>query len=705
MQESPPKMGARHRPPVPLHWAVVKRVRGLQGRKTEAARLEAERATRLALAWLDVVGRSHRAWVWGLVALYTTVFTGLCANKFRFYLYTDFDLAIFAQAVDRLLHGSTWNSVRGMNWLGDHSSLLLFLVTPLYAVFRHPLALLALQSAALGAGAFAVHRLAVRKLHDEATGVLFAGLYLLYPAVGYTNLFEFHPETLSTPLLLFAFDALIAGRLTSLLTFTGLALLAKEDVALGVLGMGLFSLTIRRPRRWVFAAALAGLALVSLTITFAWLKPTFSHGQADYGRMFAAWGTTPARVAANVLQHPWAAVSSLFATPGDPQDSLLKREYFLHMLLPLMGLPLLAPLALFGALPVLMQHFLSSRPAQHAIVNQYTALVSPFFVGAAVLGTANLLGLMRVRGQHKRMAARSIALVTLMASLGANLLFGPLLGHGVLQAMGPRERFWPSARDRDLKPYRDRMAARIPHEAGIVTSYEYLPRFVDRANLQSFQHLFTGQYTYSEKPYPPPTGIDAMLTALGDQYTPGAAARVRDLLRREDLHPVDAADDLTLWLRGARDTIDLVTIGDFAANASKGIVYDGQLTFLGCDFDTARAGRVGTLTLHTYWRRRSTIDHVYLTRLWLYDDQENEVLYRTRYLGYATETADRWPLGQTVRETYRLGLPGSLPAGAIRLVMQVTHVPPPRGEMASADDPSLMRYEGLLLLGTFRSMR
>ena len=47
--------------------------------------------------------------------------------------FDDIDLAIFAQACSRLMHGSLFSSIRGMNVLGDHSSLVLFLVTPLYA--------------------------------------------------------------------------------------------------------------------------------------------------------------------------------------------------------------------------------------------------------------------------------------------------------------------------------------------------------------------------------------------------------------------------------------------------------------------------------------------------------------------------------------------------------------------------------------------
>src|SRR5207253_281314 len=84
----------------------------------------------------------------------------------------------------------------GMNWLGDHSSLILIPLAPLYALLRDARMLLILQSCALAAGAWPVYRLARRELAREWAAACCAALYLLFPALQYSNLFEFHPETL-----------------------------------------------------------------------------------------------------------------------------------------------------------------------------------------------------------------------------------------------------------------------------------------------------------------------------------------------------------------------------------------------------------------------------------------------------------------------------------------------------------------------------
>src|SRR5262245_45997653 len=110
----------------------------------------------------EFAGRHARPLLWAMMAAYAAVFAWCVVTKFRHYLYSDIDAAMFVQAVDGLLHGRFFSSIRGMNWLGDHSSLILFLVAPLYALFRHPVTLPVLQGVVLALGALPVHALARR---------------------------------------------------------------------------------------------------------------------------------------------------------------------------------------------------------------------------------------------------------------------------------------------------------------------------------------------------------------------------------------------------------------------------------------------------------------------------------------------------------------------------------------------------------------
>jgi len=635
-----------------------------------------------------------------MAGAYAAVFTAVSVVKYRYYLYTDFDLAIFAQAMAQMLHGSFFNSIRGMNWLADHSSFTLFLLTPLYALFRSPLLLLVLQSLVLALAALPVYRLASRMLGDERLACVFVALYLLYPAVGYTNLFEFHPETFSTTTLLLAFDALLAGRVASTLLYGGLTLLAKEDAALAVFGLALCSV-LRRPRQWITPVGLAGMAMSSLLLTFCWIKPRLGHGEQEYGLMFAHLGGTPTAVILNVATHPFEAIASFVRTPGDVTDTLVKREYYVQMLLPLLLLPILSPTLLAGAVPILAEYFLSSRSPQHAIVNQYTALVTPFFVVAAVGGTQNLLRWVRGSPEGMRALRTWLAIGILGASVTSNLLYGPLLGHQILQAHPAGERFWPNANDRALRPYRDRMVSRVPSEAGVVASFEYLPRLSSHANAQSFQHVYSGRYTLSKKPYPVPDGISALLTALGNQYSAPAMARVRELIQRNHLRPVDSAGDLLLFLGSAQDTLQVLALANNRPASEASILFDGALEFRGCDLQTLSVAPGELLSFRTYWSRRQTSDYTYLTRLWVYDQSDSAVFFQTRYLGYGVAPASSWPPDSLVRETYRIVVPPTLRPGNYALVMQVAHVSRAGSGVAVPNDPKLQEIGGYLSLGGF----
>src|SRR5260221_7577091 len=312
-----------------------------------------------------------------MMAVYAATFSLIGALQYRFFT-AAFDLPIFAQAMEGMLHGRFHGSIRGMNWLGDHSSLILFLLVPIYAVFRHPLTLVVVQSVTLALGAIPVARLASRRLGSRTSGLACAALYLLFPALGYSNLFEFHPEVLCTAPLLAAFDALDQRRPARLLGFTALALLGKEDVAFVTIGMAVWAVLTQRRRALPVAALLTLMAATSLAFSFLVLKPRFNAGEANYIQMYAGLGHTPREILIHLARHPLDVVRAWFTSPASAADTELKRTYWIYMLAPLLFLPLVSPATLAIALPIITEHFLSNREPQHIIVCQYTALVTPF---------------------------------------------------------------------------------------------------------------------------------------------------------------------------------------------------------------------------------------------------------------------------------------------------------------------------------------
>jgi len=647
-----------------------------------------------------------------MMAAYTLVYGVIVCVKYRYYLYIDFDFAIFVQATDQALRGTLFSSIRGMNWLGDHVSLILFVLAPLYALLRHPLTLLLVQCVALALGAWPVFSLARRELGHDGVALAFAGLYLLYPAVAYTNLFEFHPEVLATATLLATFACLAAGRLAPMAVFATLSLLCKEDVALPVGMLGLVALLPGRPRR--FGVMLVALAAASIVLSFGVIRPALSSTAAEYGKMYQAWGGSLREIALNLITHPWRAVAAFFDTPGQAIDGIIKRRYWLQMLGPLLFLPLLSPLTLVVALPVLAEHFLSFRPQQHGILFQYTALVTPVMLAAAVGGMGRLVRLVAraptAAAAMARPAGRSTGVFTAGLALGAslfcNLLFGAILHQGWIPFPAATETFWPNHFDRTKRVYRDRMVARVPRDGGVVAAFEFLARLASRRDVHSIHHIYTGRYTFSTQPYPIPDGIVTLLADVGDQRLVNYVVhdtpdRLRALADLNHLHPADAAGDLVLFLREPADTVELVRAGVPPAPVAHRVVYDQALALTGFAMPETTVAREGRLPVQTYWRRIAPVQRQYLIQLVVKDASGSVVFALGRYLGYLLYPVATWPADTTVRETYRMVVPTTLPPGAYTLGMRLAWAVPGRTVLAAPDDPALAQQNLIVDLGRF----
>jgi uncharacterized membrane protein len=653
--------------------------------------------------------------VLALMAAYAALFGTICVVKHRFYLYDDFDLAIFTQALDRLLHGSFFVSIRGMNWLGDHSSFVLFLLAPIYAVFRSPLTLLLAQTLALALGALPVFWIARRELQHDWAAVACAALYLLYPALGFTNLFEFHPETLATPALLFAFHFTLARRLWAALAAAGFALLCREDVPLVVIPMGLWAAWVLRERpasgarmrlAWRWAIALVVPAVLFLVVSFGVLKPALNLGQAGYGDMYGAWGETMGQAMVGMLSNPLRAAAHLFITDGVPPDTQLKLLFHVFLLAPLLFLPLASPLTLALALPVLAEHMLSNRPQQHQIIYQYTALLTPVYLVAAIRGAANLSRRFS-RDASSTTFAAAVAGIAVVVSLACNVLFGPVFGDGRVSASArPPEPNWPDETAWTLKPYRDQMMARVPAAGGVVAGFEFLSRLANRDNVHSVHHLMRGTYTYSNAPYPTPRDIQAVIADfaanhLREYVGTAKSTRLLEFIRSNDLGPAATAGDLALFLRNPTPPISLMSTGQLARDPKR-VVFDGQLAFLGAAPRGTQPKPGGLLEFETYWMPVAHVDRSYLVGFDVIDAGGAQRLRHVRHLGYGFWPAEWWPQGTAMSETYRLVIPRDLPPGDYQLTMAAGWVQGTRAQPSVTDDPETRARNGVVPLGTFQ---
>lgn len=192
------------------------------------------------------------------MAAYAFHFSEVSVDTLRGYGTPAFDFGIFDQGVWLLSRfKDPFVTVMGRNLFGDHMSLILCLVAPLYWIYPHGSSLLVLQSIAIALGAVPIF-LIVRHFRGGvvvATGL--AGAYLLNPAVQQITLEGFHPECFLPFFLGMALYAAISWKRGLLVCMLALALLVKEDVGLIVVPIGLW-VTFRRDRRLGLGIAATG---------------------------------------------------------------------------------------------------------------------------------------------------------------------------------------------------------------------------------------------------------------------------------------------------------------------------------------------------------------------------------------------------------------------------------------------------------------
>ena len=320
------------------------------------------------------------------VATFGIVFSAAAVLRHRAFASGRFDLGNMTQAVWSTAQGDVLSvtDVHGeqISRLGAHFDPILAALAPLWWLWPSPELLLVVQGFALAAGALPVHWLARKHLGDGWPAAALAFVYLAYAPVQWLTVSDFHAVALATPLLLFAWWHLDEERLWAFALLAGAAMATKEHVGLAVALMGLWY-AVRHRRRLEGVA----IAIVAGVVALAAVYLVVPH--------FAVEG------------------SSAFAGRYD-SPSLDGRDlrYLTELLLPLLFLPLAAPLAALAAAPELGLNLVSSTATQTSVKTHYAAVAVPALLAATVFGTARL--------------GPRIAYAALATSAAGMLLLGPL---------------------------------------------------------------------------------------------------------------------------------------------------------------------------------------------------------------------------------------------------------------------------------------
>jgi uncharacterized membrane protein len=347
-------------------------------------------------------------------AAYAAGLSALAVLQHRAFWTGRFDLGNAVQAVWSTAHGDVLSvtalSGAQISRLGAHFEPLLVVFAAPWWLWPDASLLLVCQAAAIATGAVPLYLFGRKHLGSEWAAAGFSLAYLLYPATQWLALDDFHVVALATPLLLWGFWFLDEDRLFAFAVVAAAACMTKEQIGLVVAAMGLWYM-LRPGRRWAGGAiAAAGLAVT--VVAFAIVIPHYSiSGSSRFEGRYSDIGGSPSGILETAVTDP----GKIFDAVTQGRDL----GYLAGLLLPLLALPLVAPLAALTAAPDIALSLLSDTRTQTSIHFHYTAGAIPGLMVAAVLGAA------RLRRRYA-WARRPDGRAAVVSTLVAGFLLGPL---------------------------------------------------------------------------------------------------------------------------------------------------------------------------------------------------------------------------------------------------------------------------------------
>lgn len=335
---------------------------------------------------------------------YAVLFGWLSLHAYWAYDMHALDMGNMGQAAWNTVHGhpfaftnmrlayniEAWKTTTRLSF---HVEAIFPFISALYWAYPHPESLLVLQTLALAIGAIPTYLLARDELQSNGLAVVFGAAYLLYPTVEALNLYEFHPVSLATPLLLFAF---LFARRRQYLPFLVCALAAmgtKEEIGLVVAMFGIYIAWVQGDRKVGMLSVVLGVgwslfaALVVEkhfrqpgSVTYITSRYGYLCGGADASGQVHCHGF---HGPIHTLTHdPSAIVRAVFIWP--------KLGYLRFLLAPVGYTALLAPLALLLAAPTLALNVFSQDSHMYSGLGDNSAEVASVVVIAGILGCARL---------------------------------------------------------------------------------------------------------------------------------------------------------------------------------------------------------------------------------------------------------------------------------------------------------------------------
>lgn len=434
----------------------------------------------------EPIQRSPRTIWWAALIFCTAVITDSWF-RWKTFQYQTFDIAFYVQGLWQALRGQGKVSLLDTSIMGNHAEPIVFLLLPLFWIWKHPMMLVGIQTVLLATIPFTAYRIAAAMEFSAraCTGMALAAL--LAPAVGFSGLHEFHPETLSAPFILLMLEARLRRMPGLHFVWFLLALMCKENVTLMLAWMCAVHWVLERERgrEWqVSMNVIPGVLAFAWVLAYGlWLGPKWNGGSVDYGVLYTQLNGDGG-IVRNSFGALWRGITGGNLVWG--------------LLLPFLFLPVLRIRWIIIAAPLFLQHLLSFRSSEWEIYWHYGAPLVALMWFAAIEASARLFW------------RDAVAAYLVVACVITQFWFGPLRWMG--RTLAGAGAAWRTSR------VNAELVAVVPEGASVTASLGFLSHVAKREKLQSLQLVLMGLQTLGRKRFTPqPT--DHALVDYADKFT------------------------------------------------------------------------------------------------------------------------------------------------------------------------------------------
>jgi len=633
------------------------------------------------------------------IVFYILIFGFITLWKYYNFFYDALDLAIINQVFYNSSQGNFFaSSVHPPTYLGDHLSPIIFLLLPLYLIWRQPQTLLLLQTIILALAAWPIYLIAKNAL-NKSLAILFGLAWLINPFVQNINLFEFSFLPWAVFFILLAFYFYQTNRFYPFLISGLLALGVREDVALVVFMFGIVAAIERKKIKWILTPIIAGLiyflAVLAITNYFAPANYKFF--------IYYSWlGSSPIAALQNLIFEPWRLIFHLF--------KLGNLEFIIAIFLPLVFLPLTSPLYLLLGLGVFGQLILGSSGASITLLQtHYASLLLPAVFLAAIYswkkiisgGQANKPRIFPQGARHHRKDLAYISsalkqafgywgrvrdklvafinqyrelagLVLVVGLVYSSLTLGPAIGS--LAKIGQSGLLTADSQAKK------ELLVKIPAQAAVAASYEFLAPLSSRPNLYSFNYIFLGKQQFLSQDYSLPPDTEYLIIDYQDlityqlQYGNNQFYQKQYQTARQswpeilaDFGLIEINDSFALYRKGAQNQFELIKILE---NQPK--IENQQRTGLsnGIEF----LGFNQKENQHQlFWQINQPTAKKYRLKITLADDQKT-VLEKIYPFAYDLLVSEKELAKKIIQTNYWFNLKQKLPAGSYELRLSLIEI-------------------------------